>query len=273
MSYYETLGIDKSASQDDIKKAYRRLAKEHHPDKTGGDDSKFKQISEAYEVLGDESKRRTYDMGGGQGFGDFFSQFNRGGGPDLSDLFNQMFGNAYGQQAQQKGHDVHLEVHISFQEAYEGTSRRIEFGGEVIQMNFKPGLKTGQKFRVHGKGHPHPYNTTLPKGDMIAVIHVQQDSRFILQGDDIWIETTIPWWDIMLGTSVAVATPSGILSIKVPKGTNPGKTLRVQDKGFPVYGTNKKGALMCRINAYYPELNDEQLEYINQIKNSKTNGV
>jgi curved DNA-binding protein len=269
MSHYDTLGIDKTASQDDIKKAYRRLAKEYHPDINGGDDSRFKKIAEAYEVLGDSNKRQQYDNGG-QGF---FNNFGGGSGPDLSDLFNQFFGNAYGQRTPQRGSDVQLEIQVTFEEAYKGTSRKIEFNGEVIQMNFKPGLKSGQKFRVKEKGHPHPYNSTLPKGDLIAMIHVLADPRFILQGDDIWIETTIPWYDIMLGTSIAVMSPTGMLSIKVPKGTTPGKTLRVQDKGFPVYGSTKKGALMCKINAFYPELTEDQLEYIKQIKQVRENGV
>jgi curved DNA-binding protein len=176
-----------------------------------------------------------------------------------------MFGNQYG-NASQKGMDLQVEVHITFGEAFTGTSKSFSINGENIQMNFKPGLKTGQKFRIHGKGQPHPYNQTLPKGDIIVTINVIHDSRFILQGNDIWIETTIPWWDIILGTRVPVMTPEGLITLKVPTNTQPGKTLRVQDKGFPVYGTNTRGALLCRINPSYPELNDEQLEYIKKIK-------
>jgi DnaJ-class molecular chaperone len=266
MGYYETLGVEQTATQEEIKKAYRKLSKQYHPDINGGDDVQFKQIAEAYETLSDEQKRQMYDARNSSH--SFFNSFGYQSGTDFSSLFDQMFGNSYQRNTQQKGQDVRVDMHISFGEAFTGTSKTFELNGEKIQLHFKPGLKSGQKFRIHGKGQPHSYNQTLPKGDVIITVSVIQDSRFILQGDDIWIETTIPWWDIMTGTSVNVMTPEGPITLKIPANTQPGKTLRVQDKGFPVYGTGQRGSLLCRVNPWYPELNEEQLEYIKKIKHT-----
>jgi curved DNA-binding protein len=187
----------------------------------------------------------------------------------MSDLFDQMFGGQFRQQQAQKGLDVKVQLQISFSEAYQGTSKSFNINGHNITMNFKPGLKTGQKFRVRGKGQPHPYNSNLPNGDVIINIHVMADARFILQGDDIWVETTLPWYDIMLGSKALVQTPDGPVSITVPQGTKPASTLRIKDKGFPIYNTGKRGSLLCRVNASYPELNQTQVEHLNQIRNAK----
>lgn len=263
MSHYATLGVEQTASQDEIKKAYRKLSKQYHPDVNPDGASEFRNIAEAYDILGDKTKRSQYDASSNQQ--DFFNRFGNGR-DNLSDMFNQVFGNAFGGQTQERGLDLRMEMHISFGEAYTGTTKTFNLNNGPISVDFKPGLLNGQKFRLSGKGQPHPYNTTLPNGDLIITIHVIPDSRFILEGTNIWAEHTLPWWDIMLGTEIKVQTPEGHISIKVPKGTHPGKTLRVKERGFPIYGTENKGALLCRINATYPELNEGQLEYIKRIK-------
>lgn len=264
MSHYDTLGVDKTATQDEIKKAYRKLSKQYHPDMSSGDETKFKQIAEAYDVIGDPQKRQQYDMRGSGA--DFFNQFNFGDRVDMSSIFDQMFGGGFNQN-QQKGQDLRVEMRISFEEAFKGTSKNFSINGHNISMTFKPGLKTGQKFRISGKGQPHPFNSNLPNGDIIVNVEVQPDLRFILNGNDIWIERNLPWYDIMIGCKTQVASPDGLITITVPAGTHPGKTLRIKDKGFPIYNTNERGALMCRINAVYPELNLEAIEYIDKVKN------
>jgi curved DNA-binding protein len=264
MSHYDTLGVDKAASQDDIKKAYRKLAKEYHPDKSGGDDTKFKLVAEAYDIVGDSNKRQAYDMRGSGA--DMFGQYHDSN-VNLSDIFDQMFGGA--QQQQSKGLDVRIELHISFKEAMEGCDKRFSVNGRDMNVNFKPGIKTGQKFRLKGKGQPHPYNSNLPSGDLVVHANVQHDLNFILQGDDLWVEHNLPWYEIMIGCKIEVLTPEGRISINVPPGSYPGKTLRIKDKGFPIYGKNSRGALLCRLNAVYPELNEESLEYIDKIKYSQ----
>lgn len=262
MSYYQTLGVTEQATNDEIKKAYRKLSKQYHPDVNPNGDTQFKQVAEAYSVIGDEDKRRNYDAK--QSNNNFFSSY--GQNVDFSSLFDQMFSNSHQTNTAQKGPDMPVEIHVSFGEAFNGTSKSFNLSDGNIQMNFKPGLKTGQKFRVQGRGHRHPYNTTLPKGDLVVTISVIPDSRFILQDNDIWIEVTAHWWSIIAGTKIPITTPEGQLILKIPKGTNPGKTLRIQDKGFPIYGTDSRGSILCRVNASYPELNDEQLEYIDKIK-------
>lgn len=263
MDPYNILGVDKTSSQEDIKKAYRRLAKEHHPDRNGGSDERFKQIAEAYEKIGDESSRKRYD--GTFNFQNF-SGFD--GNINMSDIFDQMFGNAFNSQHSGKGTDLRLDLHLSFDEAYHGTSKQFAVNGQDIKIDFQPGLKTGMKLRVAGKGQPHQYNSTLPNGDLIIHIHVMHRPEWILQNDDIWIELDIPWHDIFLGTKFSVNTPEGTIYINIPKNSYPGKTLRIKDRGYPIYGTNSKGALLCKLNAQYFELNDEQLEYIEKVKNA-----
>jgi DnaJ-class molecular chaperone len=271
MSHYATLGVDRTASQDEIKKAYRKLSKQYHPDINPDGDAQFKNIAEAYNILGDETKRSKYDAYSNQQ--EFFSKFASGGGRNnMSDMFDQVFGNAFGGQTQARGLDLRMEMHISFGEAYTGTSKTFNLNNGPITVDFKPGLLNGQKFRLAGKGQPHPYNTTLPNGDLIITIYVIADSRFILEGTNIWVEHTLPWWDIMLGTEIPIQTPEGFINIKIPKGTHPGKTLRIKDRGFPIYGTDNKGSILCRVNAMYPELNEGQLEYIKSIKQEDGNG-
>lgn len=267
MSYYETLGVSENATQDEIKKAYRNLSKQHHPDKNGGDDAKFKEIAAAYDVIGDTNKRANYDNKRRQD--DFFTRFNQQDRFSMSDMFDQVFGNAFNSQAtRQKGQDIRIQLHVSFDEAFHGTTKTFDVNGQTLRMDFKPGLKTGQRFRIPGKGAQHHLNSTLPSGDLIVEVHVIQDSRFILQGNDIWVEITAPWYDIMLGCSMPISTPDGEITLKIPQGTHPDKTLRLKDKGYPVYNSAARGSMLVKIHATYPELNTKQLEYIEHIKNS-----
>ncbi len=266
MSHYDTLGVDKNATQKDIKKAYRTLSKKHHPD-VGGDDSKFKDVVSAYEIVGDPTKRQNYDaLHGSHGF---FNRHNNGAGQNnsMSDMFDQMFGNQ-SRQGSQKGPDYRIDMHISFDEAFSGTTKEFSVNGKNLSVNFKPGLKTGQKFRLKGKGGQHPYNSELPHGDAVINVQVINDGRFILQGNDIWVEHSLPWWEIMTGSKIKTLTPEGQIYVTINKGTKPGSNLRIKGKGYPIYNTGDRGDLLCRVNAYYPELNEAQLELIEQIKDN-----
>lgn len=271
MDYYDVLGINKTASEAEIKKAYRKQAKLHHPDKNG-DEEKFKQITEAYEVLGNKSKRDSYDrfgnadgnpFGSGNPFGGGGNPFGEGG---FADMFEQFFGKRQDPRTK-NGQDFKVNMTISFNEAYFGCRKEFNVNGERIAMNFKPGLKTGQKFRIHGKGGYNQYNSEAPRGDIIIDINVLATPTFVLNGNDIWVEKEVVWYDIMLGGKLEVETPEGSLVVKIPKNSFPGKVLRIVGKGYPIYNTNNRGSLLCKLIAKYPELNKEQLNFVEKIKN------
>ena len=264
MSHYATLGVDKTATQSEIKKAYRKLSMQHHPDR-GGDENKFKEIADAYAVIGDENKRQQYDTMQENPFANFSNMGGMEG--NFSDLFNQFFGQ---QRQPTRGSDIQVEMHISFEEAFSGCSKTFQVNGIESTINLKAGVKTGQKFRLAGKGQPHPFNSTLPPGDLIVNIHVQLNSEFIIDNqNNVWVEVSLPWYEIMSGTRVTIKTLDGSISINVPPKTNPGKVLRVKEKGWPDYNTQIRGSLMCKLNPSYPELNDAQLEYIKKVSENK----
>ena len=251
--YYEVLGLKKEASESDIKKAYRKLAKQHHPD-VNGDEEKFKKVSEAYEVLGDPQKKQQYDNFGGS-----------------SNQFGKHFGRGFGSSARRKGHDITLILTVTFDEAYFGCRKNIDLPGNAgkIAMNFKAGLKNGQKFRVAGKGGDNPYNVDAPKGDLIINVEVLHDIRWILQGNDLWYELTLSWYDILLGCKKEVDTPDGKVIIKIPEKSIPEKILRIAGKGYPIYNSNNKGNLLVKLNPNWDGITDEDLELIKKIKDRK----
>ena len=263
MTYYDILGVEESATKDQIKKAYRKLSKQHHPDMNGGDDSRFKEIAEAYEHLSDDVKRMKYDSGrrnpfanmGGDGF-----QFDG----NLSDMFNQFFG---GNPQQMRGQNHTVMMNISFYDAYIGCKKRFSINGETIEVDIPKGVKTGSKLRIAGKGQINPYNPSAGPGDLIIQIQVQQNAIFVLNGNDIWIDYNLPWWNIITGTKIDVELPDGSwIKVPVNKNSQHHKTLRVKDKGWPIYNTNQYGSLMIRLNATFPELDDATIDKVNELK-------
>jgi curved DNA-binding protein len=268
--YYKVLGVSKKATQDEIKKAYRKLAIKYHPDKTHGDkakEEKFKEISEANEVLGDPGKRKKYDQlganwkqyeqfGGAGGQGGFdWSQFSGGGQPGggfggfsfegdaggFSDFFQHIFGGGFGGSAGghrrspgHKGQDLISEMSISFDEAYHGTTRIINLNGKKFRIKIRPGVKDGQKIRLAEKGNPG-YNGGRA-GDLIITIKVMPDSRFTRKGNDLYAELPIDIPTAVLGGKAPVNTPDGkTVMLKIPQGTSCGKKLRLKGKGMPAY--------------------------------------
>lgn len=265
--YYSVLGVDKKASQEEIKKAYRKLALKHHPDKNPGDKSseeRFKEIAEANEVLGDAQKRKKYDelgsnwknyengsfkgaqsnrgrryyqgnpedlFGGGNGFSDFFESFfgsmgegNRGGQRDFRSSFDM------------PGADLTGNIPISLQEAYEGTERIIDLGGEKIKVKIKPGAYEGLKLKIKGKGTK---GRTGTPGDLYLTVNVIPDNLFKRNGDDLHIDQPLNVFIALLGGKEEVHTLSGKLNIKINPCTQNGKRVRLKGKGMPVY--NKSG--------------------------------
>lgn len=294
--YYKVLGIDKKASQDDIKKAYRKLAVKYHPDKNPNNktaEDKFKEINEAYEVLSNEENRKKYDKlganwkqyeqqgyngaGGSRGapggqyhyeYGDANDIFGDSG---FSDFFKSFFGGSTGRpgghrQAERDipGSDLVGEINISLQEAYSGTERIVDLGAEKLRVKIKPGAYDGLKLKVKGKGLQ---GRTGKAGDLYITVHIQPHSIYRREGDDLYMELPVDAFALMLGEKIPVTTLSGEVNITVPEGTQNGKQLRLKGKGMPVYGKEERGDLYIKIEARLPEkLTKEQKQLVKKLK-------
>lgn len=264
--YYEVLGVTKGASEEDIKKAYRKLALKYHPDRNPGNkeaEERFKTINEAYAVLSDKAKRQEYDtygMGGfqqrysqedifrGANFGDLFRDLGFGGG----DIFSMIFGGQAGRQAggrqQPQGHDfgdyitreqrpsqdldLNYELEIPFMDAIRGAEKRISFtthhGTEEVNVKIPRGISTGKKLRLQGKGNRDP--RTRQAGDLYITIKVGGHPVFKRVGNDIHITKEISLTDALLGTTVEVSTIDGPKAVKIPAGA---RKIRLRGLGVP----------------------------------------
>jgi len=296
--YYKILGIDKKATESEIKKAYRKLAVQYHPDKNQGNkeaEDKFKLINEAHEVLGDPEKRKKYDeLGenwnkfGQQGTGDWSSAFGGGGGRgrsyqhqgDFNDLFGE--GNGFsdffetffgrgggrksGQQAHFKGQDYEAEMEVSLEEAFQGTSRIIRVGEEKLRISVKPGAYDGQLLRIKGKGAAG--SSSQHRGDLYVRIRVKPNDKFHRKGDDLQMTCEVDLYSAVLGGDVLVKSISGTVKMKIPSGTQNGKTFRVKGKGMPVYDKpDQFGDLYVQIQVALPKsLGKEEKQLFEQLK-------
>ena len=299
--YYKILGVSKTASQDEIKKAYRKLARKYHPDKNPGDktaEEKFKEISEAYEVLGNPENRKKYDEVGmywrqydeykkaqeqarqQAGFGGFGAGGFGGGGAyrfegdfDFEDIFD-MFGGfggrrSYYQQGPipRKGRDLHAEMTLSFDEVINGASRIIDLGDKKLRIKIKPGAYEGQVIRLKGKGGKGINGG--PDGDLYITIHTMDYPGFKREGADLYTEMEIDDVTAVLGGKVPLSTPTGIIQMAIPPGTSCGKKLRVRGKGLPVYGQDGQfGDLYVTTKIVVPKnISEEERKLYEQIKN------
>lgn len=254
--YYQILGVPRGAEADEIKKAYRRLARKYHPDvsKEVGAEDKFKDVNEANEVLSDPEKRAAYDQLGafrsgqefrpppdwGRQFGGGFSA-NDMGGMDFGDLFSQMFGMGGGMGGRQgfsgaaRGRDVEAVVHVSLEDAYHGTERNLQLsspGGQPrnVRVRIPAGAQSGRRLKVAGKGQDSMHGTA---GDLYLRIEVEPHALYRLEGKDIYLDTPITPWEAALGTSIVVPTLAGNVRLKVPAGAKSGQKLRLPGKGMP----------------------------------------
>jgi curved DNA-binding protein len=282
--YYKILGIDKKATQDEIKKAYRTLAVKYHPDKNPDNkeaEEKFKLINEANGVLSDPEKRKKYDE-----LGENWQQYEhspntnkRGGSPfggnegfggqsDFSDLFEQFFsGKTKGGSSQKrKGGDYETEMEISLEEAYHGTSRIIEVESEKLRITTKPGAYTDQQLRIKSKGAKGSGGAN--RGDLFVRIRVKPHPQFTRKGDDLYITQSIDLYTAVLGGEMIVNTLSGQVKIKIAEGTQNGKTIRLKGKGMPVYEkTAIFGDFYIQLQVQIPEkLTDKQRELFEELK-------
>lgn len=305
--YYKILGVDKNATQEEIKKAYRKLAMKYHPDRNPGDKSaeeKFKEITEANEVLSDPEKRKKYDALGsnwkqyehaGQGFDDFFTQFGgsqTGGGRtytfsrDLGDLFGNLggfsdffesfFGSRgrrqsggfttedFKQQTSQAGIDLEADLNITLEEAFNGGERIINVNGKKVKIKIAPGTKDGQKLRLKGLGRAR--SSKGEKGDLYLNIHILQHPFYEIKDSDLYYNLDIDLYTAVLGGKEYIRTLDGkTISINIPEGTDSGSILRLKNLGMQKdYG---RGDLFVRINVTVPKnLSEEEKQLFRKLQ-------
>lgn len=269
--YYEVLGVAKNASQDDIKKAFKKAALKYHPDREGGDEKKFKEAGEAYEVLSDEKKRTAYDQFGhsagasnaggpganpfaGGGFGFDGVQFDFSGAGGFGDIFSEIFGGM-----RNRPRDVQVALAIDFDEAVAGTTRELnlrvmdrttgERKGETVKVKIPAGIDNGQSIRMAGKGE---YGQGGMRGDLYIDIHVREPKGFERRGASLISRVKIDMVDATLGAQIDVKTLEGEVTIKIPAGTQPGKILKLTGKGMPVPGTHRHGDHLVEVMVEIP---------------------
>ena len=263
MNYYDILGVTSSASQDEIKKAYKKLAMTHHPDR-GGDNKKFQEISQAYDTLGDPNKRSQYDAEL-QGFGDPFIHIRTGqqGFPDFGEMFGFHFGRGFAQRQVQKNRDHSIRISISFKQSYLGTQVEAKYTipsgkNKIVVIDVPAGVQTGQILRYGGLGDESV--TNLPPGNLNVHIVVENDNEWFRRGNDLIRLLEISSFDAILGYNTKVKCLDGtILPINLRPGIQNGVEFSTQGKGFRDMNTGRPGNLVVLVNIITPEIKDQQL--------------
>ncbi|NET37917.1 MAG: DnaJ domain-containing protein [Cyanothece sp. SIO1E1] len=313
--YYAILGVSKSATDDEIKRAYRKLARKYHPDLNSGDktaETRFKEVNEAYEVLSDSEKRQKYDQ-----FGQYWKQAGSGGWPSggatdfggfdfgaygsFDDFINELlgrfgsgptrgggqqtysyrtapggapgfdgFGGFSGFESQPAAANLDLEskIELSLSEAFKGVEKRLRLRDEVINVRIPPGAKPGSKIRVKGKGQADPY--TKRRGDVYLIVEIKPHSFFKFEGDNLLCEIPITPDEAVLGGSVEVPTPDGIVTMNIPAGLRSGQSLRLRHKGWP-NPKGERGDQLARIIIVTPkELNSIEQDCYEKIRANRS---
>ena len=286
--YYKTLNVDRKATQDEIKRAYRKLARKYHPDvsKEANAELKFKELGEAYEVLKDPEKRVAYDQLGSnwnsqQGFkpppdwgsGFEFQGAPRGGGSQqgFSDFFESLFGQAGGMGGggrgfHMQGEDHHAKILVDLEDSYRGATRSISLqmpdvtpDGHVVsrsrtlKVNIPKGIRQGQQIRLSGQGAKGQGSGKA--GDLYLEIEFNPHRYYRVEGADVYLELPVAPWEAALGASVKVPTPSGAIDLKIPTNSKAGKKLRLKGRGIPA---KTPGDLYLVLQIALPPADDEK---------------
>ena len=290
---YAVLGVSKQASQDEIKSAYRRLAKSYHPDLNPGNkeaEQKFKEISQAYDILADTEKRKRYDRGeidaSGQEQaprgGGFYRSYSSGGGEKYrgfdfgdeftaEDIFADLFGRggfrgagsagarSAGAGGPKRGADVNYSIRVGFEEAAAGASKRVRLAdGKTVDVNIPPGCEDGQALRLKNQGKPGAAGA--PPGDAYVRIKVEPHPHFTRDGKDIHLDLPISLSEAVEGATVNVPTVHGNVTMKIPPGSNSGRTLRLRGRGIQPKGESQSGDQYVHLKVMLPDEPDEELK-------------
>lgn len=308
IDYYKVLGVERNATQDDIKKAYRKMARKYHPDLNKDDPNakdKFQEINEANEVLSDPEKRKKYDeygehwkhadefkaereayqkaqeQGGQSAYwysvngDDFMGGFGRGNASGFSDFFEQLFGHgASGSRSRrtynmmESGEDIEAQMNLSLREAAVTHKQTFSVNGENLRITIPAGIADGQMIKL--KGHGEKGSNGAPDGDLYITFKIAPDPEFKREGDDLFTDVDIDLYTAVLGGTVNVRTIDGMVKLKVNPGTQNDTKVRLRGKGFPVY--KKEGTFGDLIVTYHvnipTSLSEKQKELFTQLKNS-----
>ena len=267
MDYYNILGVPRTASPEEIKKAYRKLAMANHPDRTGGDDAKFKQISEAYEILSNSDKRNAYD----NPQPDFNQQRQRN--PFSGSPFEHMFGQGFSQQHQTpRNRDISVHADISLSDVLTGKNLIIQYhlsSGKLqtVTVDVPAGAKHGDTIQYEGLGDVG--HSRYPRGNLHVRIRIKKSRIWQREQDNLFIKKTVNIFDLLLGCVIIITTlDEKRLEIKIPQGTSPGAKFSIPNYGFPNIQSRKRGTLYVEIQAEMPKITDvDVLNKIHQIKN------
>lgn len=291
IDYYKILGISKDATQEDIKKAYRKLARKYHPDLNKDNPNaqeKFQEINEANEVLSNPEKRKRYDEYGenwkyaeelekqkkrqtkeqsGTREGTFwYSDDNTSG---FSDFFEELFGNRYrNYNRAMRGKDYESELHLTLRQAAEEQKQILNLNGKNIRITIPAGVADGQVIKLRGYGEPGKGDA--PDGDLYITFRIKEDPTFKRVGNDLYTTTTIDLYTAILGGEIILDTLNGKVKVKIKAGTQNNSKIRLKEKGFPIYKqSGKYGDLILSIQISIPTfLTERQKELFKQIKNA-----
>jgi len=299
MDYYQKLGVEKTASAAEIKKAFRKIAVKYHPDKNPGDkdaEDRFKEANEAYAVLSDPEKKQQYDTYGEAGFqqrysqedifrgsnlGDIFKEFGMnfggggfqqgGGGSPFDSFFNQggscSSGGCGSRQPAPKGQDTTMDLWVTLEEIATGTERTVAaLGDERVSVKIPKGIEAGKKLRLTGKGQPSPQGGQ--PGNLYLRINIQPHEAFERKGSNLIVKRPVTFTEAVLGTTVTVPTLDGAeLNVKIPAGMQLGAKLRLKGKGLPTPKTGDNGDILVQIVVDIPkELSEEQTKIVEELQ-------